>query len=143
MRKKEWRDGNHMKFESAHATFNRQVDCISTGNVIGHVQLSGFVRPHCEIECNGFTNPPGHLQEYDLNWLMKDFPYFVKDWIRENDSGKSVIAYEFRYWKNGEKYPIGWVVTSEDYQLLDSWVHGTKKAGSALREAIAYITEGN
>lgn len=49
------KDGNHMVFDSPHKGFNKQVDGISTGNVMGDVQLSGFVRPYNETECNGFT----------------------------------------------------------------------------------------
>jgi hypothetical protein len=77
-KKIEWRTPNHMKFESLHKTFDRQADCVSIGNMIGHVQLSGFIRPRNEIECNGLPFEKGHLQEYDLGWLLKDFPNEVK-----------------------------------------------------------------
>jgi len=100
MKKIEWINGNKMKFESPHKTFNNYVTCISAGNVIGGGQTSGFVRGYEETECNGFENPKGHLQEWDLNeGFAQTLAYQVKDWIRENVRGKeSVIAYKWFYY---------------------------------------------
>ena len=140
MKKKEWINGNKMKFESLHKTFNRQCGYITKGNQIGDVVLSSYVRAFNETKCNGFTNPKGHLQEYDLNWLLKDLPSFVKDWIRKNAVTRSVIGYYFFYRKNGCKIPIGYVVTDTKYNLLRKFPCGGAKEQSALDEAVKYIT---
>lgn len=147
-RKVEWATPNRMKFESEHKTFNRQVDCISSGNVIGHVQLSGYVRPRSETECNGFTSEKGHLQEYDLGWLVENFPNYLKEFIRKLDYAEdhSVIAYEFRHWNGKKKIVHGYVVTAganDRHRVLEKWIVGKQqeKARSVIDEAITYITD--
>jgi len=145
-RSKEWATPNRMKFESEHKTFNRQVDCISSGNVIGDVQLSGCVRPRSETECNGFTYEKGHLQEYDLGWLVGDFPNYVKEFIRKLEYAEdhSVIAYEFRHWNGEKKVVHGYVVTTggdDGHKVLGRWYGEHWKSRSVIDEAITYITD--
>jgi hypothetical protein len=116
VKQKEWINGNHMKFESLHKTFNLQVDCISTGNVIGDVQYSSFVRPRDELECNGFVNEPGHLQEYD-----------------------AIFHYSYN---KGERIIHGVILTTGDHKLLHKWyLLDTEKSLSVIDEATKYITE--
>ena len=141
MKAKKWINGNKMLFESDHQTFNKQCRCICTGNQIGDCVYSGFVRPYNRTKCNDFAFAKGHLQEYDLNWLLKDLPYFVKDWIRKYTKTKAIIAYHFFYRNNNNKVDIGYVVTDEDYHLIRKWYAGTYKAQTALDEAIKYITK--
>lgn len=144
MKKIEWINPNKMKFESEHKEFNRQCKYITRGNQIGDVVLSGYVRSYEETECNGFTNEKGHLQDYDLNWLLEDAPYFVKDWIRDYAKKVSVIGYCFFYRKNGSKISIGYAVTTPEYKkakLLRKWYVGNYKRRSALDEAIKYIAD--
>jgi len=146
VRHREWATPNRMKFESEHKTFNRQVDCISSGNVIGHVQLSGYVRPRNETECNGFTFEKGHLQEYDLGWLAEKFPNYVKEFIRKLDYAEdhSVIAYEFRHWNGRKKIIHGHVVTTggdNGHKVLRKWYGDRLKSKSVIDEAITYITD--
>lgn len=148
MKEKEWINGDKMKFESEFSTFNRQTNCISRGNCIANTQLSSYVRPFSETECNGFKREPGHLQNWDLNeGFAQRFPDFVKKWIRDSEycKTKSVIAYEFFYYTPGEnRIPIGWVITSghdDGYKLLNKWYADHKsKFISALDECILYIT---
>ena len=141
MKKREWVNGNHMLFESPHKTFNKQVDCISTGNVMGHVQLSCHVRSYNEIECNGNIRPKGHLQEYDLNWIAEKFPHYVKDFARKTFIDEGGWLYEFRYWKGSEKYVMGYVATTYEHNLLKYWnTAGAFKSEEVLEEAIKYIT---
>jgi hypothetical protein len=135
------KDGNHMVFDSPHKGFNKQVDGISSGNVMGDVQLSGFVRPYNATECNGFTNPKGHLQEYDLNWLLKSFPNYVKNYVRENAKDKNVIGYEFRHWVGDKKVVHGYVVTDANHKLMKAWYSPNEKSRAVVDEAIKYITE--
>jgi len=141
MKKIKWLNPNKMKFESKHKTFNKQCTCISTGNQIGDVVLSSYVRPFNETECNGRINEKGHLQNYDLNWILKDFAYYVKDWIRKNVIKESIIAYEFHHYDNHRKIVDGYVITDNKHKLLEVWYEGNYKNQSAVDEAIKYITE--
>ncbi len=141
MKTKKWINGNKMLFESEHKTFNRQCKYISTGNQIGDTVLSSYVRPFSEVKCNGITNAKGHLQEYDLNWILSDLPSGVKNWIREHAKTKGVIAYHFFYMnRKKERVNIGYVVTDKNYKLLTQWHTRGLKAYSALNECIKYIT---
>ena len=81
MKEHEWATPNRMKFDSLHKTFNRQVSCISTGNHIGNTVYSSYIRAYNQTECNGHTFPKGHLQEYDLGWLVKEAPEEAKEYI--------------------------------------------------------------
>ena len=131
-----------MKFESPHKTFNNAAKCISAGNVLGNVQTSSFFRAKNDLECNGFTNEKGHLQEWDLTeGFLQHFPNYVKDYIRENFEDKGGIAYNFFYYKNGKKHNIGYVITTKNHKLLKVWYCETFKSREALRECIKYITE--
>ena len=142
MKKIQWTNGNKMKFESEHKTFNKQCRCIMVGNQFGDVVLSSYVRAFNETECNGIKNPKGHLQEWDLNeGFLIDFVYYVKDWIRKHVKKESVIAYEFRHFNNHKKIVDGYVITDNKHKLLEAWYCGNYKNRSAVDEAIKYITE--
>ena len=140
LKKIQWIDDNHMLFESQHKTFNRQVSCISTGNVIGKVQLSGYIRPYNRTECNGAHFPPGHLQEYDLDWLNTFLPISLKDWVRNNGKNQTMIGYSFFYYKGNKKIFIGWVITDNKYNHLKTvYARNTTQIISALEECKKYI----
>jgi hypothetical protein len=142
MKKIQWLNGNKMKFSSEHKTFDNQCRCIMVGNQLGDVVLSSYVRAYIETECNGIENEKGHLQEWDLNeGFLKDFAYYVKDWIRKNVKKESVIAYEFRHFNNNKKIIDGYVITDNKHKLLNVWYEGNYKNRSAVDEAIKYITE--
>ena len=140
MKTKKWVNSNKMAFDSLHKTFNHHCRLITTGNQIGDVVLSSYVRPFNELGCNGRINPPGHLQDYDLGWLLEDLPLYVKEWIKKEAIDEAVIAYYFFYWNNHQKKDIGYVVTDKKYRLLKKWYVGSYKANSALDEATKYIT---
>jgi len=144
MKKIEWATPNRMLFESGHKTFDRRADLISTGNVWGSVQTSGYVRPYSETKCNGFTSAPGHLRDFDLKGFV-NMPAHVYKYVRSVTQDNSVILYKFFHYANGQQTVHGWVVTgiSPEYKLLDYFVTGpTWKSESVLLEAIKYITEG-
>lgn len=140
-----WLTPNKMEFESLHKTFNRQTKCINRGNVIGNTQIGGYIRPYNETNCNGQTFPKGHLQNYDLNWLVKDLPETLKQWIREYAKDKSVIAYIFRHFQggyNGKKILDGFVIITTDHKLLRVvYANNSLKSISAIDECIKYIIE--
>ncbi len=134
-----WRDGNHQLFESGHKTFDRQVDCVSTGNVIGHVQLSSHIRPYAETECNGRVWQSGHLRAFDLkNWQL---PCHVRQCVLDMTEINAVWLYEFRHWRGEEKIVHGYVITNYEHDLLDYFITGpTYKSELVIHEAITYIT---
>jgi len=141
MKKIVWVNGNKMLFESAHSTFNRQTNLISTGNIISNTQRGGYVRPYTETECNGFTRPPGHLRDFDLNGWDR-MPGFVRDKVCDLTETEPVILYRFHHYKDdGWLVTDGWVITSTDHELLWSTVTGpTWKSESVIDEAIKYVT---
>lgn len=59
---------NGMKqiINSGFKTFDKQTNCITTGNALCSTQHSGYIRPYCEVECDGFSFKEGELMEYDL-----------------------------------------------------------------------------
>ena len=134
--------------------FNKQTNCITTGNAVCNTQLSMYIRPYSETKCNGYTFKPGELLEEDLKPFRK---YDIPEWVlaRLEDHGRkdSNILYMFStYVKNpyrtlgSVRMPFLWVVTSPGHQLLDSAFHcqGRPKWSkwiSAKEEILKYITE--
>lgn len=145
MKKIKWVNGNHMLFESAHKTFNRQVDCISTGNVIGDAQFSFYIRPYTETECNGFTNPQGHLQEFDLKPFRQLIPEDIINYVKEASHDKQTILYVFKHFIKGRRIVDGAVLTTSNYEhpkLIRKWYLGANwKNNSIIDEAIKYIAD--
>ena len=145
MKKIEWINGNKMKFSSLHKTFNKQADCISTGNVIGDVQLSSFIRPYTKTECNGFTNEKGHLQDFDLQMFIEyNVPRYIIEEVRTFTKKVSAIFYVFKHYNRGQRIIDGCVLTTPDYKrykLIKKWYcQHNAKSMSALDETIKYIT---
>jgi len=141
MKKHEWVTPNRMKFESLHKTFNRQVSMISTGNQIGNTVYSSYIRAFNELKCNGRVNEPGHLQEYDLGWLVKDAPGEAKNYIRANGKDKKFILYVFFHWNNGRKIIHGAVITDTDHNHIKTYYSSyNRKSVSVIEEARKYIT---
>lgn len=144
MKKIEWINPNKMKFESGFKTFDKQTRCISTGNVVAHTQLSGYVRPKDETECNGFVRDEGVLQKYDLEqgFLSSFIPHHFKSDVAElADENGGCIAYLFFYKKaSGKKEFIGLVITSKDYNHLKTfYLTNSNKHFAAVEEAKLYI----
>lgn len=141
MKEHEWATPNRMKFESLHKTFNRQVSCISTGNQIGNTVYSSYIRAYNDTECNGYTNPKGHLQEYDLGWLVEEAPRETKDFIRRQEKNRRFILYVFFHWNNGTRIIHGVVITDTEYNHVRTfYTRNNYKSRSILEEAKKYIT---
>lgn len=143
MKKIVWETPNKMHFESAYKTFNKQVNIISTGNVGSNTQLSFFIRPYKETECNGFTRKPGVLMEFDLR-AFKNLPAAVKEIVCDKEREGSIILYEFRTWSKGRKDVFAYVITDYDYNYITSCVllsHGQSymKRNDALLKILPYI----
>ena len=149
MKKSKWsKDGMKQIISSGWKEFDRQTNCIATGNVTANTQFSLFVRPWKETECNGFTRPEGHLLNYDLNQFGNHrIPQDIEEILRDEGREESVILYMFfTISKEKRVEPFAWVVTDRQHKLImyrvvrygnQSW----QKRYDAAREAISYITE--
>ena len=127
--------------------FNKQTNCISTGNVYANTQRSSFIRPWLETKCNGHDFQAGHLMKFDLeNYRGYRIPEEIESYIRDKYRKDSVILYMFFTVRNKRVIPFGWVLTDRNYKLLKWTVvrdynESFKKRWSALNEAIQYITK--
>lgn len=138
-----WNRQGRMVIDTGNKTFDRQTSCIGTGNQIGDTQLSNFIRPFNKTECNGFTNAPGHLQNYDLNWLMDHLPARVRNWFKENGQNDQFILYQFHHRRNGRKIIHGWVITrpgSPDTLVRVFQNNPGFRSQMILDECLKYIT---
>ncbi len=144
MKKVVWRDRNHQLINTGHKTFDRQCDCIFTGNVFGHVQLSSFVRAKTEIHCNGCTNPEGHLRDYDLKHF-ENLPYWVKHRVERETETEPAILYCFRHWSKGKAFVHGYILTKTDkhnHRLIAILrTSSSHKSYTLLQVVSQYITE--
>jgi hypothetical protein len=139
----EWLNRNRIKFESGYKIFDRQTNIISTGNISANTEYGSFVRSYEETECNGFENPKGHLQNFDLDIFQKigvsnDILYQVRKILKT----KGGILYVFKHLKNEKRIIDGVVLTTKDNKLIQKWYcRNTLKSMDAVDEAIKYITE--
>ncbi|RLE37801.1 hypothetical protein DRJ17_05770 [Candidatus Woesearchaeota archaeon] len=140
MKKVEWVTPNRMKFESLHKSFNKQTKCISVGNQIASTVVSSYIRPYSETECNGQKFPEGYLQECDLNWIVKDAPGYVKDYIRENGKNKTFILYLLFHWYKNKKIMHGAIITDEEHNYVNMFLfRQNRKSLSILEEVKKYV----
>lgn len=149
MKKAIWRkDGMKMIIDSGWKEFDRQTCCISTGQVITNTQYSMCIRPWKQTECNGFTNPEGHLLDFDIGPFRKySIPGSISRVLKDKGREKTVILYMFYiHDKNGRIEPFFWVVTDCFHHLMASQLKvgfgkNYMKRYSASREILEYITE--
>ena len=149
MKKKVWRkDGMKQIIDSGWKEFNKQTDCICTGNVCANTQYSSFIRPWKETECNGLTRPKGYLMDFDLK-PFRNFciPKCIMEILEDKNRTESYILYMFFILnKKKQMEPFGWVVTGYNYKYVTSCVTKNYRQSylrryKALQEAISYITE--
>jgi hypothetical protein len=135
---------------SGHSTFDRQVDaaCIMAGNVISDVQTSTYIRPRQQLECNGFTNAPGHLQEFDLKtFARRQDMGRVLAYIRADPFFASNDAIGYRiFHKVGKQETLhGFLLTDRDHQLIrrfdreDLGLRRSAKSASVLDFCLPYV----
>ncbi len=141
MKEKVWDNLNKMHFDSPHKTFNKQCSLITAGNQVGNVVYSNYVRPFSEVECNGFINEPGHLQNYDLTKSIVRLPSNIKEEVRKLTHDNGGIIYNFHHWNGDKRIDDGFVLTTKDYNLIKVWyINQNWKAKAAVDEAVKYIT---
>ncbi len=139
--------GTRQLIDSGFKEFDRQTNCISTGNCLFNTQVSSFIRPWSLRECNGYTFPEGQLMNYDLKQFHRfAIPEWIERVIRNKDRTDNVILYMFHTTsRDGYVRPFGWVLTTRGHDLIDSCVVRERnqrycKRRFALDEAIKYIT---
>lgn len=108
-------------FITGHRTFDRQSEAsFFTGNAITNTQLSFFVRPVNETECNGFKNAPGVLFKHDIDGFGPDVDQRVVSFVR--GLKKKVVVYQLRHWtgaRSSQKKIIhGYIVTDTKDRVL-------------------------
>lgn len=131
-----------MHFESLHKGFNQQCRLIATGNQIGDVVVSFYIRSHDETECNGRTFERGHLQNYDINHFANLVPYQVLSELKQLTHKDSGIFYVFRHRTNGKRIVDGAVLTTTSHVLIKKWhVNRNRKAMDAVDRAAEYVAE--
>jgi len=149
MKKETWNAaGTKMIIDSGWKEFDRQTNLFATGNVYANTQYSSFIRPWKQTECNGFTNPEGHLMDFDLKaydrWHM---PQDIEDYLKDKEREDSVILYMF-FIVNKENHvePFCWAITDKDYHLVMHCIQrGYKQSYQrrlrAAAEALSYVTQ--
>lgn len=108
--------------QCSHATFKKKADLITTGNVCSNVQSSTYIRPRQQLECNGITNKPGHLQNFDLD----GFAYRLREmdtvlaYIRRTPffETNEAIAYRFFHYEGNTRQLHGVVITDTQHRVL-------------------------
>lgn len=140
--------GTRQLIESGWKLFDNQTNCISTGNVYANTQLSSYVRPWAQTECNGFTNEKGHLTMFDLEPFQKfEIPSVIKEIITDVNRKDSVILYMFFVTNKDKRIePFCWIVTDRLHNLVKcivtcAWQENMDKRERAACEVIKYITE--
>lgn len=137
-------------FKSGHKTFDKQTNIITTGNVIANTQISGYVRPKSETECNGFIVDPGTLQAFDLKqYTFSNLPTkrfcavrFSKIAAKLADDNNGCIAYKFLHKKGKYAIPHGLIITTIDHKFLWKYIEPrSAKSALVINEAQKYITK--
>jgi hypothetical protein len=151
MKKTTYRTGNRVDIHTGHSTFDSQCDILTTGNVCANTQWSSYIRAYTETECNGFTNPPGHLRDFDLKpFRAMNIPQHVLDKVLAETQDKSIILYQIRHWqyvKGGEKVRVvhGYILThgaNNGHKLIAKMYCGkTIKSYDVINICAEYISE--
>lgn len=147
MKEVTWDNPNKMHFESAFVGFNKQVDLIATGNVLGNVQTSLYVRPYNNVKNGSYEGEPGQFMKFDLRMFEEAgyrIPVNIRKILEDPSREQSYCLYNFHYWKGDQKEEIGWVLTDYNHKLVAKVPvlrYGTNasKRISALNECAAYV----
>lgn len=106
------KNGMKMIINTDFKEFNKQTNCISSGNAIANTQYSNYIRPYKETKGYGFTTfQEGHLQNYDLKFFNK-VTQEIRDILRNQE--KSVCLYEFFIYRNHVKDVIGHIIVKDN-----------------------------
>ena len=133
--------------------FDRQTNCITTGNAVCNTQMSTYIRPFSETECNGHVFRPGELMAFDLKPYVKyGIPEAVLSLLEFKGRKDSLILYMFFTTPKGqtEPEPFLWVLTTKEphprlkiSRVIYHFGQRYTKRFKAEEEILKYITEGN
>lgn len=130
--------------------FDRQTNCITTGNAICSTQESNYIRAYNDTECNGFQFEPGHLLKADLKGFSNQrIPKAILEVLNDHERKESVILYMFFiHDKHGHQEPFCWAITTKypehklvKYNIVYGYRQNYWKRYNAAQEAISYITD--
>lgn len=129
-----------INFESEHKTFNKYIVSIGHGNVWGGGQYSNYIRPYSKLECNGRTNAPGHLRQFDLQHYK--LSWNVRSWLDKNKE-VYIILYEFYHYSKGKKRIHGHVIEEVKTGKFHAFKtpYASYKSDSVLYEAIKFLNK--
>jgi hypothetical protein len=143
MKKKEWdHEKDKMIVQTGHATFDRQTNVISTGNIIANTMIGWHCRPYNETECNGWQFKPGHLREFDLKkWKERGIYHPVLAFVRNaTQADKSIWIYEFFHYNDDTRIVHGYVITSYNHKILRKFITGpTYRSTGVIYECAKYV----
>lgn len=108
------KNGMKMIINSDFKEFNKQTNCISSGNVIANTMWGLYIRPYNETECNGLTFKEGELFESDLKHFNISRAY--KEYIKSLN--RQIVLYEIFIYRNGKKDIIGWLI-EDNGRIID------------------------
>lgn len=86
--------GSRIIIDTGYKTFDKQIQCISTGNVISDCQLSFYIRAYNNTNCNNNIFKKGELRQVDLN-CFKNLNKEVRNYIISITEDNSCILYQF------------------------------------------------
>lgn len=147
--KKYSKNGKRQIVDTGWKEFDKQTNWITTGNAVCATQLSSYIRPWSETECNDISFKPGELLEHDLRPFLKHgLPDAIKEVLRSKGRTEKYILYMFWTSTCRSLDPFLWVVTTAGPhpRLVmkrvtcypgQSW----KKRFMAADEVLKYITE--
>lgn len=145
------KSGTRQLVDTGWKEFDRQTNCITTGNAVCNTQISSFIRPYSDTKCNGFTFKPGELLEADLKPFKKyDIPDRILGRLDGTDREDDLILYMFFTMKRGSTKvdPFLWVVTTPgpaclklvEYAVVHEFGTSLVKRWDAKNEILKYIT---
>lgn len=145
------KNGTRQLVDTGWKEFDRQTNCITTGNAVCSTQMSTYIRPFSETECNGFAFRPGELLDADLKPYRKySIPNSILETLEDKGRKNSMILYMFFTIPSRklEAVPFFWVLTTREPHpnLIDKHVclrlgERYTKRMSAATEILKYITE--
>lgn len=146
-KKHEWITPNRMKFESDYRTFDRQVDYISSGNVISNVQHSSIIRPYSDT--NGGVCKPGAGRKFDIDNMShtRRIPSHIREWLDAHPEEK-VWLYDFHLRNTNRKTgdSVCWILTDYDHTKVITGSIGWRwsaKRDAVMSEVTKYVVKGN
>ncbi len=147
MKKATYNNKGRQIIASGWKRFDKQTNCITTGNAFCNTQVSSYIRPWKETECAELAFPKGQLMQFDMKpFTRHNIPTRIKEILLDKERQEEVILYIF-FTINREKHlePFYWVVTDtqnnyiDGYLVVPTYCHYFKR-GDAASEILSYIT---